>query len=158
MKSASYVLLPLVALCLSACGQVAGPDARERELSYLRCVMPDSLLEFAHVEVPAVENVAIQSAGADEHLGLHLFAGQKKLNGGIRAEISIDYPHQPGDTVHYAWRFMVPKGFQSDAPQNRWWIIGQWHDQPNRDRGENWDGFPSRSPPVLLGSGELNDQ
>lgn len=143
MKSASYFLLPLVALLLPSCGKVAGPDARERELSYLRCVMPDRLLEFAHAEVPAVE-IAIQSAGADEHLGLHLFAGQKKLNRGIRAEISIDDPHQPRETVRYAWRFMVPKGFRSDAPKNRCWIIG--HDQPNRDRGENWDGFLSRSP------------
>ena len=39
MKRASYFLLPLVALFLSACGKVAGPDARERELSYLRCVI-----------------------------------------------------------------------------------------------------------------------
>ncbi|MCU0879991.1 MAG: polysaccharide lyase [Pirellulaceae bacterium] len=158
MKRVSYFPLLLVALFLLSCGKVADPDARELELSYLRCVMPESLLEFAHVEVPARENIAIQSAGSDQHLGLHLFAGQKKLNRGIRAEISVDYPHQPGDTIHYAWRFMVPKGFQSDSPHNRWWIVGQWHDQPNRDRVENWDGFPSRSPPVLLGIGELDDR
>ena len=158
MKRAAPFLLLCVVLFLPACGKVAGPDARERELSYLRCVMPESLLEFAHVEVPAIENITIQGADANQHLGLHLFPGQKKLNRGIRAEISVDYPHQPGDTVRYAWRFMVPNGFQSDAPQNRWWIIGQWHDQPNRERDESWDGFPSRSPPVLLGIGELNDR
>lgn len=158
MKLTSYFLLFLVALLLQSCGNVAGPDARELELSYLRCVMQESLLEFAHVEVPAIENIAIQGADANKYLGLHLFPGQKKLNRGIRAEISVDYPHQSGDTVRYAWNFMVPKGFQSDAPQNRWWIIGQWHDQPNRDREESWDGFPSRSPPVLLGIGELDDR
>jgi hypothetical protein len=118
-------------------------------------VVPDDLLEFAHVEVPAVENIVIMGEGAAQHLGLHVFPGQKKLNGGIRAEVSVDYPHKQGDTVRYAWRFMVPKGFVSDAPKNRWWIIGQWHDQPDRARGESWDGFDSKSPPVLLGLGEL---
>lgn len=148
--------LLLIALVFPACSKGAAPKAREMELSYLRCVMPDDLLDFAHVEVPAVENIAILGEGADKHLGLHVFPGQKKLNGGIRAEISVDYPHKQGDTVRYAWRFMVPKGFASDAPKNRWWIIGQWHDQPDRSRGESWDGFASKSPPVLISIGELD--
>lgn len=117
--------------------------------------MPEDLLPYAHVEVPAVENVTILGDGPDKHLGLHVFSGQKKLNGGIRAEVSVDYPHRQGDTVRYAWRFMVPKGFVSDAPKNRWWIIGQWHDQPDKNRNESYDGFPSRSPPVLISLGEL---
>jgi hypothetical protein len=143
-------------LLATSWGRGADPAARERELSYLRCVVPDELLGYSHVEVPAVENIVIIDEGADRHLGLHVFPGQKKLNGGIRAEISVDYPFQPGDTVRYAWRFMVPEGFVSDAPKNRWWIIGQWHDQPDRARGESWDDFPSNSPPVLLGLGELD--
>ena len=142
-------------LMLTSCGRSADPAAREKELTYLRSVVPDELLEFAHVEVPAVENVAIMGEGSTQHLGLHVFPGQKKLNGGIRAEVSVDYPCKQGGTVRYAWRFMVPKGFVSDAPKNRWWIIGQWHDQPDRARGESWDGFASKSPPVLLGLGEF---
>jgi hypothetical protein len=43
----------------------------------------------------------------------------------------------------------------SDAPQSRWWIIGQWHDQPDHARGERCDGFPSGNLPVLLGLGEF---
>jgi len=40
---------------------------------------------------------------AAENLGLHWFAGQKKLNGGIQAEISIDYLKEPGiDTYRQA--------------------------------------------------------
>jgi hypothetical protein len=148
-------LLLLTVLLASFCSTAADPRDRESELNYLRCVMPESLLEFAHVEVPAIENIAILGEGAEQHLGLRLLPGQKILHGGIRAEVSVNYPYQPGDTVRYAWRFMVPKGFQSDAPKNRWWIIGQWHDQPNKDRGESRDGFPSRSPPVLVSIGEL---
>ena len=142
-------------LMIPCCGRAADPAAREMELTYLRTVMPAELLEFAHVEVPAIENVTIVGEGAEQHLGLHVFPGQKKLNGGIRAEISVDHPSKQGDTVRYEWRFMVPKSFTSDAPKNRWWIIGQWHDQPDRSRGESWDGFESKSPPVLLGIGEL---
>ncbi len=51
---------------------------------------------------------------------------------------------------------MIPPGFPSDAPKNRWCLIGQWHDQPDPTKGETWDGFPSRSPTVLIGIGELD--
>jgi len=147
-----------LALFLISCRAGADPAARDKELTYLRTVMPDELLNYAHVEVPAVENVAILGEGADKYLGLHVFPGQKKRNGGIRAEVSVDYPHKQGETVRYAWKFLVPKGFVSDAPKNRWWIIGQWHDQPDTNRGESWDSFASKSPPVLLGIGELQDR
>lgn len=144
-----------VLLLLTSCGPDADPQAREKELGYLRTVMPDHLLPYAKVEVPTLENIAIKEEGTNKYLGLHVYPGQQKLHGGIRAEVSVDYPFQQGDTVKYAWRFMVPKDFKSDAPRNRWWIIGQWHDQPDESRGETWDGFVSRSPPVLISIGEL---
>jgi hypothetical protein len=46
---------------------------------------------------------------------------------------------------------MIKKEFVSDAPQNRWWLFGSWHDQPNRDRGETWAKFPAHSPPIAIG-------
>lgn len=158
MKSSSSFLLLFVAISFTSCRQNVEPDVRERELSYLRCVVPENLLDFAHVEVPGIENIAIHGKAADQYLGLHLFNGQAKLNGGIRAEISVDYPFNEDDTVRYAWRLMVPEGFQSDAPKNRWWLIAQWHDQPNRNSGETWDEFPSRSPPVLISIGGQDDR
>ena len=131
------------------------PGSRADELVYLRTVIPDSLLEYAHLDVGSVENVAITGEGESKHLGLHVFPGQSKVHGGIRAEISVGYPFQGGETVRYSWRFMLPKDFIADAPKNRWWVIGQWHDQPNKKLGETWDKFPSHSPPVSLGLGEL---
>jgi hypothetical protein len=154
MQTRSLLWILIAVGSFPSCGRSADPAAREKELTYLRTLMPEDLLPLANVEVPGIENIAILGEGADTHLGLHLFPGQKKRNGGIRAEVSVNYPFQQGDTVRYAWRFMVPKGFVSDAPKNRWWIIGQWHDQPNPARGENWDGFASKSPPVLLALGE----
>lgn len=149
------ISLLLVAVFGSVGSKAAEPQVRERELSYLRCIMPESLLEFAHVEVATLENIAVLGEGTRQHLGLHLLPAPKKLNGGVRAEVSIDYPFRSGDTVRYAWRFKVPDGFQSDAPKNRWWIIGQLHDQPNQNRGETWDGFAAKSPPILVSIGEL---
>lgn len=129
--------------------------SRDDELAYLRTVMPDSLLEYAHLEVASTKSVAIKEEGQNRYLGLRVFRGQKKVNGGVRAEISVDYPFQQGETVRYSWRLMFPKNFVSDAPKNRWWVIGQWHDQPNEELGETWEDFRSFSPPVLLGLGEL---
>ena len=126
------------------------------ERDYLRCVLPDSLIEMAHLEVASQQSVTILGDGQSQHLGLHVFRGQPKVSGGIRAEVSVDYPFQQGDVIRYSWRFMIPADFVSDAPRNRWWVIGQWHDQPNVTLGEDRDNFESRSPPVLLGLGELN--
>ena len=69
--------------------------------------MPESLLDFSHVEVSALENITILGEGKDQHIGLHVFPGQKKKNGGIRAEISIkpaavlDGPNMHNDYQHY---------------------------------------------------------
>lgn len=142
-------------LILASCSPGADPQAREKELAYLPVLIPEDLLPHAHVEVPALENIAILGEGADRHLGLRIIPGQKKRGGGVRAEVSVDVPFEEGDTVRYEWQFRVPEDFKSDAPQNRWCVIGQWHDQPDDRHGETWEGFPSRSPPVLVGLGEL---
>ncbi len=149
------LLLLLIALALAGVG-CGKRGSREQELAYLRTILPDPLLEYAHVDVPSKDNVAIIGEGPDAHLALGILPGQPKHRGGIRAEVSVDFPHHEGDTVRYEWRFMVPTNFVSDAPKNRWWVIGQWHDQPDRSKNESWDGFPSRSPPVLIGLGETN--
>jgi hypothetical protein len=146
------LLIPLLVAILCGCTKAG---SREDELVYLRTVMPDSLLEYAHLDVGSAKSVAIIGEGTRQHLGLRVFPGQEKVHGGIRAEISVGFPFQQGDTVRYSWRFMLPDNFVSDAPKNRWWIIGQWHDQPNKRLGETWKNFRSSSPPVLLGLGEL---
>jgi hypothetical protein len=108
------------------------------------------------LEVPALECISSAREGEATYLALGLLPGQQKLHGGTRAEVSLDFPHQEGDTLRYEWRFRLADNFKSDAPKNRWWIIGQWHDQPDKTRGEAWDGHPSRSPPVLVGLGEVD--
>lgn len=142
----------LLGSILPACSKAG---TREDELVYLRTVVPDSLLDYSNLDVGSLKSIAIQGEGQNTHLGLHLFPGQGKVHGGIRAEISVGYPFQQGETIRYSWKLKIPQDFISDAPKNRWWVIGQWHDQPNKKVGETWETFRSLSPPVLLGLGEL---
>jgi hypothetical protein len=156
------LLIFLVACVAVVIGYVAitGSDgeqgSREEELQYLRVVLPDEHLGYANLEVSSREALIVGEEGADRYLGLRVFPGQKRKDNRVRAEISVDYPFRPGDRVRYSWRFRVPEDFVTDAPANRWWVIGQWHDQPDQRLGESWDQFPSRSPPIVLGVGELD--
>lgn len=129
--------------------------SRTRELEVLRTVMPERLLEHANLEVASAKNVAILEDDRSPYLGLGITPDRRKTNKGVRAEVSVNYPYQPGDTVEYSWRLRIPADFVSDAPKNRWWLIGQWHDQPNPHRGESWSDFPPSSPPIHLALGEL---
>ncbi|WP_218934314.1 polysaccharide lyase [Rosistilla ulvae] len=120
--------------------------------------MSDSLIEIASVDVSSRDCLQRIDDADTQYLGLRLFPGQPKLHGGIRSEVSVDYPFRPGDRIRYRWRFKIPHDFQTDAPENRWWVIGQWHDQPNPAEGQTWANFPTHSPPVSLTLGELDGQ
>jgi Polysaccharide lyase len=139
-------------------GDAPAQSLRELELSYLRAAVAEPLLEFANIEIPALEHIRIGRDAEGSHLELRTYHGQRKKNNGVRAEVSIDLPHAEGDTLRYRWRFRIPRDFESDAPRNLWWLFGSWHDQPNRDQGETWPGFPSRSPPLALGYGVIGGQ
>lgn len=77
------------------------------------------------------------------------------VHGGVRSEVAVDYPFNFGDHIRYEFKFMLPDEFLADS-KNRWWLIAQWHDQPNINEGEGWLSFPLRSPPVSLYLEELN--
>lgn len=123
------------------------------ERDYLAAVLPPDLIRYGGVEVPSQENIRILSDAAGRYLEFRLVPGQAKKNNGIRAEISVNFPYQVGDVVRYRWKMRLPEEFQADDPQNRWWVMGQWHDQPDQNLGETWSGFPGRSPPVSFNYG-----
>ncbi len=152
-----YVLLmALVLTSLHGCAENGSTNSTEVEAEYLRAVMPDSLLKTSHLDIASIENVAVLGTGEAQHLGLRVSPGQRKVHEGMRAEVSVDYPFHQRDVIRYSWRFLLPKDFAVDVPMNRWWVIGQWHDQPDVTKGETWDDFESRSPPVLIGLGQMN--
>lgn len=140
-------------LIATGCTQ-ANRGNREEELKYLRVAVSEKHLDYASIEVADRSNIQIVEEGANPYLSLKLFPGQAKRNNGIRSELSVDFPFKEGDVVNYKWRMRLAKDFGAD-PKNLWWVIGQLHDQPNRDRGESWDGFPSHSPTVLVSYGNL---
>jgi hypothetical protein len=126
------------------------------EKDYLGAVLPPELIRYAGIEVPSQENIYILSDSTGRYLEFRLLPGQARKNNGIRAEISVDYPYNVGDAVRYRWRMRLPEDFKGDDPKNRWWVMGQWHDQPDRTKGETWQGFPGHSPPVSFNYGRLD--
>ncbi len=153
------LLITLVtALGLTLSSATWAQNLRDLELSYLRAAVPVDLLPYATIEIPAIENIRLGSDARGSRLELRTYFQQPLKNGGVRAELSVDYPYREGDTVRYSWRMMLPSNFPSDAPSNRWWLVAQWHDQPDRTRGETWAGYPGHSPSVGLGYGQIAGQ
>lgn len=144
----------LASLAVPACRAEEG--LREQELAYLRAAVAPDLLPFSHVEIPGLEHIRIAERQGRTCLGLRTVHGQAKKNGGVRAEVSLDIPFRSGDALRYEWSFLIPADLRSDAPQNRWWVLADWHDQPDRTRGETWDGFPSRSAPIIFAYGQVD--
>ena len=140
----------------SAPSPSAEPALDDKE--YLRAVLAPDLVRYAGIEVPSAENIRILSDERGSYLEFRLVPGQARKNNGIRSEISVNFPFKVGDVVRYQWKMRLPEDFQADDPQNRWWVMGQWHDQPDRTKGETWQDFPHRSPPVSFNYGRENGQ
>lgn len=79
-----------------------------------------------------------------------LFPNNPRVNGGVRAELAFNFPFNEGETVRYAWRLKLPAEFHANDNPAQWWLLAQWHDQPDRRQGETWANFPPRSPPIAL--------
>lgn len=126
---------------------------RSLEEAYLAYAVDRSLFPYALIEIPALRNIATSTDSFGKYLALSLFPGQELKNGGVRSEVSIDYPYKEGDTVEYSWEFRIPKDFTSDAPKNRWWVFANWHDQPDKNKGETWDTYQAHSAPIIFGYG-----
>jgi hypothetical protein len=147
--------LTLCALFISAACQPISPAAPPAsEETYLRAVMAPELFTYANIDAPSLENLAVMPTGG---LEVRLFPGQPLVHNGVRAQISVDYPFQPGETVRYDWQMRFPADFQPD-PQNRWWIIAEWHDQPDTRQGEIWESFPVRSAIIMFTYAFLDGQ
>ncbi len=142
----SVVVAMLVSMAALAPGDALGQTTRDSD--YLGVVLPPELMPYAQIEVPSPDNIHALSDDTGRYLEFRLIPGQARKNNGIRSEISVNFPFKVGDVVRYQWKMRLPEDFKADEPENRWWVMGQWHDQPDRTKGETWQGFPGRSPPV----------
>lgn len=69
-------------------------------------------------------------------------AGERVSNGN-RAEVFHDNGDRAGSEVWYRWSFLIPDDFVDvEWKPKLWQCIGQWHDQPDKSRGETWANFP----------------
>ena len=155
MKKLCFILG--CALLITSCAGSLQQDP-DQEKFYLEAIVEQpELMDVAGFELVSIDSINLIN-GANSYVGLRLYPNQPKVNNGKRAELSFDYPFSPDDTILYDWKVMLPSEFPSDAPSNRWWVMAQWHDQPDVSKGETWDNFPPHSPSILLGYGMLDGQ
>lgn len=140
---------------LASCTSSPQPDPSQTKAYLDAIITQPELADVASFELAGMDSISLID-DSNPYIGLYLYSYQPKVNSGKRAEIAFDYPFVPEDTVSYEWKVMLPAEFPSDAPDNRWWVVAQWHDQPDLNKGETWDNFPSHSPSILLGYGMLD--
>jgi hypothetical protein len=136
----------LVCIALTGCSPAGPAAATVSEETYLRAVMAEDLIAYANIDAPSLDHIAILDDGGME---VRLFPDQPLVHNGVRAQIGVDFPFQEGDTVRYEWQLRFPVDFQPD-PENRWWIIAEWHDQPDTSLGETWETHPVRSAIIMF--------
>jgi len=110
------------------------------------------LIPWMSLEAAECRSITLEHDSA----AFRLDAQTQKIHNGIRAEVLVNYPFVEGDEITYTVDIKLPQDFQGDTPQNRWWIIAQWHDQPDLRLNETWENFPKRSPPVSIYVEEQN--
>jgi len=67
------------------------------------------------------------------------------VNNGNRAEVVLKNSDPICNEAWYRWSFYLPSSY-IDAPSNKWQLFGQWHDQPDKSKGETWVNYPAHSP------------
>lgn len=86
----------------------------------------------------------------DDSVVFHIAKEQPFIHSGRRSEFVVDWPYSVNDRVSYKFQMKLPEGFSPDAKENRWVILAQWHDQPDKNLGEDWKSFPKNNPPVSM--------
>lgn len=121
------------------------PDVDRNRLSQVMGIDP-GLVPLLKLEIPSCANIRL---GAD-HAAFILNEENDRLNNGIRSEIGIDFPFQEGDIIEYRWSVLLPSSGTPGGAADQWWLIAQWHDQPDPRLGETWANFKAESPPLAV--------
>lgn len=130
---------------------LSADELREIELWYLLYAMDPSLFPYSNIEIAWLEHISTGSENRKKFLQLRIYGWQKLKNNWVRSEVSVDYPYKEWETIVYSWSFRIPENFPNDWPKNRWWIFADWHDQPNKNKGEDWSNYIPKSSPIIFG-------
>jgi hypothetical protein len=140
-------------LIFMLCAQLAYANCKDITPSQMaQALNATELAPIISIEAENCRDILIHQ----HEVGFHLSADTLKMHQGIRSEIALQYPFKEGEKVSYAFELMLPKDFKPDATKNRWWIVAQWHDQPDPRINETWAKFPKNSPPVSIYIEERN--
>lgn len=108
--------------------------------------LDSSLVAYVGIEIPSCNNLKL----FDDYVGFYLDENDTYVNNGVRSEVSLDFPFHEGDVVEYSWSVFFPSLNSPGVFERGWWVIAQWHDQPDRNKSETWKNFPHRAPPVSI--------
>ncbi|MBI4534135.1 MAG: heparin lyase I family protein [Candidatus Melainabacteria bacterium] len=67
-----------------------------------------------------------------------------------RAEINVVHGEGLNSDVWYAWSILVPRDYCDDYSNQRFQIMGQFHDMPDFAKGQSWKGFPVHPPMISI--------
>lgn len=143
MKRLSATAASLIS-CASAFA--AGcPEVSKGDLAKSMGISTD-LVPLLSMEVADCSNISLANGFATFTLN----EVNAKVHNGVRSEIAINYPFNEGDTVEYAWSVRLPSDSAPGGNADQWWLIAQWHDQPDLNLGETWASFKGQPPPLAI--------
>lgn len=161
LRMLAALLLLLVSVCAATLfwNWPTPPSDPALKEKYLRAAVAEELMTYGEIEVPSLRFIRIETDETGKQSLALRASHEEKLKGRSRSEISVDFPFSVGDHLRYTWDFKMDADlafeYESENKSNKWWVIAQWHDQPNVTLGETWDDFPSHSPAILFSFGKL---
>lgn len=117
----------------------------KQQLAKVMAIDP-ALVPLLNLEIHGCENIIVGSTDA----GFVLNEQNYLVNGGVRSELAIDFPFVEGDTVEYRWSVLIPTVDTPGGDSNEWWLIAQWHDQPDPRIGQTWSTLKAQPPPLAV--------
>jgi hypothetical protein len=121
-------------------------DKIDRQTLAKALAVEQRLIPYMHLEIPSCNHVQLH----DGHASFILTDQDSMINNGVRSEFTFDYPFREGDMIEYRWAMMLPSVNTPGSRAARWWVVAQWHDQPNPRLGETWPTFRPKPPPVAI--------
>ncbi len=152
MKISSYFLLCFALTVAMACGAQSDQSARPAA-SFTGDFETGDISQWEGSEAARADSIQIVTdpVRRGRYAAKFTVRAGERVSNGNRAEIFRDHGDKAGREVWYAWSFLVPRDFVDvEWAPKLWQCIGQWHDQPDKTKGETWANFPGRSPSIAV--------
>lgn len=152
MKVSLYPLL-FLALAVAMVPSARGDETARPTASFTGDFESGDLSQWEGREAARADSIQVVTAPtrSGRYAAKFTVRAGERVSNGNRAEIFRDNGDKAGREVWYAWSFLVPRDFLDvEWTPKLWQCIGQWHDQPDKTKGETWATFPGRSPSIAV--------